>query len=108
MVDLDAIERTAAGFETQYASDVLQLVAEVRTRRAQAEADLRFMQQQIDEVGSLKRRITELRRGLVGIAEVRCLCSMEEMAAAARAELEADHARRHRFQLKQRKGARRG
>lgn len=61
-----------------------------------------------DELGSLKRRITELRRGHASLAGGNCLTEIEEYKEACAAELKADDARRRRFEKKQRKVVRRG
>lgn len=47
---------------------------------------------------NLKRRLTTLRRGLVGLGGENCLDGIEEHQAAARSDLKRDDAMRRRFE----------
>ena len=78
-------------------------ITELRRRRADAERDLRFMQQQIAERTSLKYRITALRRGLKNLK----IATGQRWAEAIDGELDGDDATRRRFEAKERR-ARRG
>ena len=108
MADLTVAELEAAVAlshpDTNNGKAIRDLVAEVKRRRKEVEQDLRLWQGRVAEVGSLKRRITELRRGLRHIDST----DGEASGNTARSYLDEDHDRRHRFEAKQRKAARRG
>lgn len=69
-------------------------LAALRLTRDQAERDLKFWAATIAEVGSLKRRITELRRDLAGLGQFHG----SVLGKHARLALQDDDARRRRFE----------
>lgn len=110
LADLPALDaRWAAGtFDPRIDLPMARsLIAALGQRLKSAEADLRFAEVLIAENGSLKRRITELRRGLNSFAGGNCLTEIYEYKKGAGDEVEADDRRRRRFEKKQ-KAARRG
>lgn len=101
LADLKAIEARLNKGGGPSTSEVKNMLAELAIGRARAESDLRFMEERIAEVSSLKRRITELRDAISWGADT---FSSDGLAAA----LKEDTATRRRFEKKQRKAARRG
>lgn len=106
--DLNKLQRLALMKDDDVVGDrslareaILDAVSELVARRQTAEVELRHHQRLVDQLGSLKRRITELRRGFAGLAGGNCLTEVDEYKNACADELKHDDAKRRRFEKKQ-------